>query len=377
MNRDTAVAEVDVTYELFFCVVLIRQQSRRVSGDVFMNVRILSFAGALIIIMFSLAGFTGIAPGFAWQLAPAGIVTETTSEAQADAPLSNFSWNPHVYSDVYRIAHGEKTEQAYYELVDAILTGSERFSCPDAETMYLVFDVARTCFPPVVRLISGYAYDSGEVMLFYATDARQREQMLHAFAERISEIVRTAVRDNDSPLMAAIALYHHYAGLIAYDTAAADNDVIVDVSCYRALTEFSGICQSFAGAYAYLCLQCDIDAVNVSGMNAAFEAHEWTMLTLDGRHYYADPTFENGVGGTGLRYFGMTAAERELEGGFVAADYNIGNSNVIFGRDIDVSDERFAPLRDAVSVTYMERGNGALLIHCERLDGSPFLFVAD
>lgn len=106
-------------------------------------------------------------------------------------------------------------------------------------------------------------------------------------------------------------------------------------------------------------------------------AHEWTLLRLNDHYYYADTTFENGMGGGGLMYFGMTSAQRELAGGFVAADYNIGSSNEIWGSDFDVSDEAFSPLWNCVYVISVDDGPGGVVILCEDGEGNTFEFFPD
>lgn len=289
----------------------------------------------------------------------------------------NFTWKPHVFSDIYLKVYGEEMEQTLYAMVDAVMTGTESFSCPDEETMYNIKTVSDVCFPPYTALVSGIYFKEGTVHLTYTHDNEQREKILDQFIKQVTTIIQSAVMEGDSPEVAAISIYHTYSGMIVYDYSAIDNDVFVDVSSYRALTELGGICQSFAPAYAYLCLQNDIDAVNTGGMNESFAAHDWTLLMLNGKYYYADPTFENGYGGQGLRCFGMTAAQRELEGGFIAENYNIGNTNELWGRDIDVTDERFSALWDASWVDSMQRTNDGLQIQCLRADGTQFEFIVE
>ncbi len=309
----------------------------------------------------------------------AGDSQPVVSSPEADdvpQPL-DFTWQPHVFSDIYQKVYGEKMQQTLYAMVDAVMTGAESFPCPDEETMYSLKTVADVCFPPYSILFSGINFRDGAVHVTYANDPEQHKQLLNQFIEQVSLIIRSAVMEGDSPGMAAISLYHAYSGMITYDYSAIDNEVFVDVSSYRALAELSGICQSFGPAYAYLCLQCGIDAVNAGGLNESFVAHDWTMLTLDGKYYYADPTFENGYGGLGLRCFGMTAAQREFEGGYIAEDYNIGNTNEIWGRDIDVTDERFDLLRYATWVESMQRENDGLHIQCVAADGTPFEFIVE
>lgn len=301
--------------------------------------------------------------------------TPTTQPATFEQPI-NYNWDPHVYSDIYRQAYGEDVEQTYYALMDAIVAGDQSISCPDVETMYNVDWIMPSLFPPYYKIVSGLTFEDGKIYINYSTNDEQREQLINQFKEQVKTIIESSgVMEGDSPEMIAIELYHYYSQIISYDYDAMDDESLIDVSSYRAIMELSGICQSFAPAYAYLCLQCGIDAVTTGGLSET-EAHDWTLLTLDGKYYYSDPTFENGDGGIGLRYFGMTAAQRESQGGYIAKDYNIGGTNVLWGRDIDVTDERFAPLWEA-NIVDIQRKNGSLHIQCERIDGTQFEFVVE
>lgn len=83
---------------------------------------------------------------------------------------------------------------------------------------------------------------------------------------------------------------------------------------YTALMNGSGVCSSFAKAYAFLLLQCRVETMtiycdHVSGLKD--KAHEWTMMKPDGKWYFADPTWERNGSDT---YFGVTTAEREQNG---------------------------------------------------------------
>ena len=134
--------------------------------------------------------------------------------------------------------------------------------------------------------------------------------------------------------------------------------------------ELSGICQSFASAYAYLCLQCGIDAVPTSGMTEDYVCHEWALIELDGNYYYVDPTYENGNGGKGLQYFGITSDQRQSVDGYITEYDNIGNTNTIWGKDIDISNKRFANLWDIVYVKELLRQDGKLYIYGQKADGT-------
>jgi len=173
-------------------------------------------------------------------------------------------------------------ENRFYTLVDTVMAGSAEMACPDEETMYELETVARMCFPPYTALVSGASFSDGAIRFEYTVDDAQRSRLMEAFEAQVTALVSGAVREGDSPAMAAVALYHSYAGLVMYDYEAVQSDSVVDVTPYRAIMELTGICQSFAPAYAYLCLQCGIDAAPAGGLSESNEAHEWTLLSLDG-----------------------------------------------------------------------------------------------
>ncbi|MDD4096936.1 MAG: hypothetical protein PHP22_11935 [Oscillospiraceae bacterium] len=294
------------------------------------------------------------------------------SSTETTAASFEYSWDPHVFSQIDRDAIGAEAEQFFYDLIDAVIAGKESVPCADQDLLWGLDLAMNTFFPPYDFIVSDSTYADGEVRLQYRLDSEQREVLLRDFAEQIETLVEYAeLLEEDSPTVRAIKLYRMYSVLIRYDYGAEDNDVVTDVSCYRGLMELEGICQSFASAYAYLCLQSGVEATTVTGMNSEY-AHEWTILTLDDNYYYADPTFESGDGGYGLKYFGMTAAQRELAGEFIADEYNIGHSNHLWGKDIDVTDEAFAPLWEAVYVFPSENEDGEWILMCEKADGSVF-----
>lgn len=297
---------------------------------------------------------------------------KTKPQVETIAPLFDYAWNPHVFSQIDRAALGGEAETFYYELIDAVMAGEASVPCADRELLWNIELAIDPYFPPFRQIIENYVYEDGKVILTYRVDDEQRQTLLSDFSRQIKNLIRLAgLRENDSPTVRAIKLYRMYSGLISYDYAALDNEIVTDVSCYRGLMELEGICQSFASAYAYLCLQVGVEATSASGMSPEV-AHEWTILMLDNKYYYADPTFESGDGGYGLKYFGMTAEKRELAGEFVADEYNIGNSNDVWGKDIDVTDETFTPLWEAVYIVEVNQKNGMLTLTCEKADGSVF-----
>ena len=76
-----------------------------------------------------------------------------------------------------------------------------------------------------------------------------------------------------------------------------------------------------------------------------FELHNGQFSAAWVTLRYMDPTFENGEGGRGLKYFGMTTADRVNAGNYIEQTFNIGECNQIWGPDITATDERFSTLR--------------------------------
>ncbi len=110
---------------------------------------------------------------------------------------------------------------------------------------------------------------------------------------------------------------------------------------YTALMNGSGVCSSFAKAYAFLLLQCRVETMtiycdHVSGLKD--KAHEWTMMKLDGKWYFADPTWERNGSDT---YFGVTTAERE-KNGYLSRNFCLFFVyDTQFGEKFAVNDNRF------------------------------------
>ena len=265
---------------------------------------------------------------------------DTTEEDKWNVPI-NFTWNPHIYGDIMKELYGEDGEEDMYGLIDAVLAREEScyFDENNSEIIWNLGMIVQQVFPIFGILVSDFSFESGVIYFEYRYDMAQHEEIIKNFKDRIEDIICSSVMETDNQTMAALAIYHFFSSRIIYDYEAMD-DPDADVTSYRALMEYEGICQSFAGAYTYLLLQCGIPAVNISSMNGD-SAHEWTLVKLNGNYYHMDPTYEEGYGGGGLICFGMTNDVREF------FDYPVGNFNVMniwWGSDIQANDETFANL---------------------------------
>lgn len=296
------------------------------------------------------------------------LVTEpVTTEALAawETPV-DFEWNPHVFGETMCSIFGDDGEQDFYTMVDAVMAGEETFTYRNEMVMWNLDLLSAFLFPPYWVLVSEIAFENGTATITYKVDAAERERILSEFGERIIQLVEADVMENDNEIMKSIALYHDYCRRVNYDYEFAE-----DVSTYRAIMEYGGICQSFAGAYAYLCQQCGIDAVPITGVSGDV-AHEWTLVNLEGEYYHMDLTFENGLGAEGLRYYGMTTMQRECDG-YLIQDFNVMNE--WWGEDVVATDDRFEPLWTISRIVEIVRSEQGMEIVGEDYGGNITSYV--
>ena len=284
-----------------------------------------------------------------------------------------YIWNPYVLSDIYSKLYGDVFVSDYKSMIEAFLSYKETFACSSAESADALNYVASSSFPLLAMDVGTVQYDETQKVGILAYGLSEEDHMagIEAFKEAINWLITSSVMKSDNELTTALALYMQYSSIVSYDYAALESDVMVDVSSYRALTMHEGICQSFGPAYAYLCLQMGIDAVPVGGLSIDNTAHEWTLVKLDGSYFYMDTTFENGEGGNGLKYFGMTTADRVNAGNYIEQTFNIGECNQMWGPDIQVNDERFSALR---AVSYAALNRELNQIDCTDTNGLAWSF---
>ena len=251
------------------------------------------------------------------------------------------------FSNSTKLKYGDAFVVDYKAMVDAFLNYEGTFVCSSLENVDAINYVAASCFPLLNMDVSYVQYDETQKVgiLTYNWSEEDHLAGIASFKESINFLITSSVMRSDNDLTAALSLYMTFSSIVSYDYSALDSDFMVDVSPYRALTMYEGICQSFGPAYAYLCLQLEIEAVSAGGLSADDTAHEWTLVRLDNSYFYMDPTFENGEGGRGLKYFGMTTADRVNAGNYIEQTFNIGECNQIWGPDITATDERFSTLR--------------------------------
>ena len=98
---------------------------------------------------------------------------------------------------------------------------------------------------------------------------------------------------------------------------------------------------------------------------------------MDGQLYYADPCWETQAGSMGLQYFGLTAQQRLYNGGFQNYQINVGHSGTLFANGLNITDTRFAPLQQFVTVDGLVRADGNLVVYGYNKNGEKIEYIVE
>lgn len=283
-------------------------------------------------------------------------VGEQIFDADNDVPFIYHEWDPYAYGEFYRDTLGEQVQMDYLSLIEAIMAGNEQIEI-SSEFHEHMFDMLLTLFPPFDFVVENVNYKDGLLSIEYYDD---REQVLSEFKARVEDILNSCICEGDTDIMKAIALYNYLTPRLTYDYAAVGNRD-ADVSGYRGIMEYEGICQSFASAYSYLCLQLGIDATVVIAFSEDIETHEWSMIKLDGEYYYVDPTFDTGM--SSMMYFGFSKSYRAEKDKYPIEWQDVGAMKIYRGDTFEgVDSSRFDELRVMNYDVTIRRINGTMII---------------
>lgn len=258
----------------------------------------------------------------------------------------------------------DEAQRAYYRrLVDAFLVREESFDLSPEVRGHEDAWRASALFGHLNPLGSlgtvSTSPDGMTQMLDYYFDEAEHASMVSSIAPRIEGLVADLIPEQANDLDAVAAVYQHLASTTSYTQ---DGPL---TGAYGVLIDSSGMCGGFASGMSWLLAQAGFDIaypVEWTPDDPEVEGHAWALVELDGHFYHFDPTWENDeTGGLGLRFFGMTDAERISPG-------TPGPFAYLLLDDVlplpEATDERFLPLRDVVGfmldpVQHLIVGDGA------------------
>lgn len=206
----------------------------------------------------------------------------------------------------------------YCDFVDAFLSYRSEVPCPDktyaemlGTVIYYDFPLFDACAEPF-EFFKHYDSESKTIRIVYRHDEAKHQSLLADFLRAADELL-SGVSPDMSDVEKAKNIYHALCTRMVYDDSALDN--FERKNSYYAYLHNSGVCVTFANVYNQLLTQVGIKSTLASCDYTATMGHVWSVVTLDGKDYFCDPTFElSHDHGNGYNYFGMSYADRTKDG---------------------------------------------------------------
>lgn len=229
-----------------------------------------------------------------------------------------YIFNAFMLSDESIRLMGNDFASFYCDFVDAFLGYRSEVPCPDKEyaemlstIIYYDFPLFDACAEPF-EFFKHYNGETDTITIKYKYSADEHQDLLDRFLKAGDEIL-AAVTPDMSEAEKAKAIYHEICTRMVYDDSALE--ILERKNSYYAYLNNSGVCVTFANVYNQLLTQVGIKSTIASCNYAPTMGHVWSIVTLDGKDYFCDPTFElSRDSGNGYLYFGMSYADRINDG---------------------------------------------------------------
>ncbi|MBP5158994.1 MAG: transglutaminase domain-containing protein, partial [Lachnospiraceae bacterium] len=292
---------------------------------------------------------------------------------------AHFTFNPHVFSRYYLMEHGEERRDVFFEYVDALIAGEDRFKCSDWSDAAWCGGNLAFLFFPVGAVYAQVEYDGGEwANISYKIPKKEFLKKEKEFEEKICGILNDALEDDYNDIEKALALYEFLTEYCTYDYEMLDHNTDPEwasrQSSLRVLDEKTGICGEIAQLYQYLLLQCGVDADESVGApyQEGADLHARDYVSIDGKGYLVDATWGLTEGWNktpDLQYFLFTDELRDSRDGYDPESFDIGGYGLYGARavyDFEANDDRFEQLwngkylafdHDARCIFYLDKNN--------------------
>ncbi len=215
-------------------------------------------------------------------------------------------------------------------------------------------------------------YNTGRVKITYTSkNAYEHGLVIKKFEDSCRPFL-DGLGSNDTETERALICYHRFVKSLKYDYEfaeqmsgkpfhfyAEDNPSYNET--YIALTEHTGVCSAFSVGYNFLLSQLDIEAYYVGADHKTESvSHAWSMLKLNGKWFFADPTWDAVKGNSSIAYFGVQTLERATNG-YLVDRYRISDMRgVKFSDFAVVRDFRFAPLSAGAHAPIFDRAKNTV-----------------
>ena len=238
-----------------------------------------------------------------------------------------YVYNPFMLSVESLELMGNDFATFYCDFVDAFLNYRQECPCPDKEFAEMLSTIIYYEFPMYdicaesFEYVKHYDAQKQTVTIAYQYDQATHQQKIDEFMESANAFLSTTAPDQTQVELAK-NIYHQLCTRVTYDDSALTE--IERKNAYYAYMEGSGVCVTFTNVYNQLLTRVGIQTTTAQCDYSLTMGHVWSVITLDGKKYFCDPTFElNVLDGTTYRYFGQTYAQR-LEDGMGVKGITVG-----------------------------------------------------
>lgn len=230
----------------------------------------------------------------------------------------SYIYNAFMLSEETLMLMGNDFASFYCDFVDAILGYRSEVPCPEkryaellSSVIYYDFPLFNACAEPF-EFLKHYDSESNTIHIEYLYSEEEHRKLLAEFLKAVDELL-SGVTPDMSDVEKAKNIYHAICIRMVYDDSALED--LERKDSYFAYLYNSGVCITFANVYNQLLTQVGIKATLATCEYDATMGHVWSVVTLNDKDYFCDPTFElSHDNGNGYIYFGMNYADRTRDG---------------------------------------------------------------
>ena len=240
---------------------------------------------------------------------------ETTEETEAPFHQKEIVIDYYKIPDIYSSYLSEEEIAVYNEFVTAWLNYEPMIEFDDISKMGNVWGMIKECFfltyGDFDEEIGGFLVVGNTLYFNYESKSKEEhDRIIRDFEERVLSFY-DGIDEGEEGIELARHIYINYNMTLDYDydLYESENYTFKNSSGYVAMMEGGGVCSSFAKAYSFLLRQAGVEAFDTSAPK-----HEWTMLKIDDKYYFADPTWDYTYDPEYYEYFCFGLDQREADG---------------------------------------------------------------
>lgn len=158
------------------------------------------------------------------------------------------------------------------------------------------------------------------ITLLFSMNAADRRAALEKITDRTQAILAKAASETTA-FGKELLLHDWLTQQCTYDTRS-DTAPAASYTLAGALTDGKAVCEGYSRAMQWLLQQSGIACTVVAGDDRKGQAHMWNLVTVDGKNYHLDVTWDDTDDLLRHNYFNLTTAQAAVTHGMTAE--NIG-----------------------------------------------------